>query len=470
MQPLRNDNPQWSECDLIRRLCHALDIAERAIVHLAQSGYTDPKRPEASIRPEKVIAETALLLYGAALAQRHSEVSARIGRVARQLAPHARSPQIRLGLALNPALAFDYSLGHILLDRLGFPDSGFDRLLNECRAAQASGGRERLPYRALEQEWIDSLREGGAPKNVRRLVRATRLTILTRPIDLFSATDEDLYAFTHAVMYATGLELTPAALPRTRAVTLAEAEAALARCLDAQDYDLAGEILLAWPLTGKSWSAAAAFAFHVLAGVEDKAGFLPTPATRVSELQVRDGADRSRYLLATAYHTAYVMGLLCAAALQPGCAPPARVTLPMRTQTPGCARRILPLLDDGSAAPHWREPFARLTGDEADALAGFLFNVALQRKAAARDFKSLAQVLRLGYDLGLATTPAASQAAELLGRVAFCAECAAAPSSEGAVSTHEAPSATKGASTLERTLPFGFAVVANPSGAAVFAS
>jgi hypothetical protein len=416
MKIRRTHHQGWNEHDLRRRLCHALDIASLTVEHLAPAGYRDDQRPAANIRPEKPIAETGVLLNGAAIAMRHPEVRAGIHRVARQLAPHARSPQIRLGLALNPALAFDYSLAHVLLPRLGYPDPGFDALLKQCRGAQAHAGRERVPHRALEQEWIAGLWSKAAPRN---RDRTARLCILNRPIDVFGATDEDLYAFTHAVMYATGFKLNSDSMPRSRAVILAEAEAVLARCLDSQDYDLAGEILLAWPLTGKSWSPAAAFAFRVLADVEDKAGFLPTPATRVSELQTREGSNRKIYLLATAYHTIYVMGLLCAAALQPGCAPPA--TIPARRAVKGCAQRILPLLNDDHPSPHWRDTFEKLDPSEADALGSLLLNIALQRQAAKRDFGSLDQVLRLGYDLGLAETPTASQAAEMLGRIAIYA-------------------------------------------------
>jgi hypothetical protein len=50
-----------------------------------------------------------------------------------------------------------------------------------------------------------------------------------------------------------------------------------------------------------------------------------------------------------------------------------------------------------------------------------LFNIALQRKAARRDFAGLKHVLGHGYALGLAGTPMASQAAEMLERVAVCA-------------------------------------------------
>lgn len=415
----RNLHRGWEQTNLIHRLCHALEIASLTVEHLVPAGFTDLKNPSASIRPEKPIAETAVLLHGATAAIAHPEVSERIHRVARQLIPHARSSQIRLGLALNPALAFDYSLAHIVLTRLGYPDPGFQELLSQCRSAQAHAGRERLPHRMLEQEWIDTLWKECCPEAHRRLERMARLSILNQPMDLFSATDDDLYAFTHAIMYVTGFHQNPALLPRSRAALLAEAESVLARCLDAQDYDLAGEILLAWPLTGKHWSPAATFAFHVLATVEDKAGFLPTPATRVPELQSREGTDRTLYLLATAYHTAYVMGLLCAAALQRGCAPPTSIST--KHGKPGSAKQILPLLDDSNKTPHWRDTFDKLDSSQADALASVLFDIALQRSAGRRDFAALDKTLRLGHTLGLTTTPAASQVAELLERVATCA-------------------------------------------------
>jgi len=73
-------------------------------------------------------------------------------------------------------------------------------------------------------------------------------------MDLLNGSRDDVYAFTHALMYVTDFNIRPRRLPRRRAAILAEAEAALARCLDEQDYDLGGEVLLAWPLTGRSWS------------------------------------------------------------------------------------------------------------------------------------------------------------------------------------------------------------------------
>lgn len=413
-------SPSWDNQDLLRRLCHALDIAGLAVKHLASAGFSETKEPSSKIRREKPIAETGVLLYAASLAKQHPEVSARIRRLASELAPYARGSRMRLGLALNPALAFDYAIAHVLLTRLGYPDPNFDALLRQSRAAQANAGRERMPHRELEQQWIASLWRQCGHRGDPGFARAARRSILNYPMDLFGASDEDLYAFTHAVMYITGFGLTAAIMPRSRAVILAEAEAALARCLDAQDYDLSAEILLAWPLTGKRWSPVAAFAFRVLTAVEDRAGFLPTSATRISELKAREGLDRKLYLLATSYHTAFVMGLLCAAALQPGCAPPAKI--PAQQGLRRRSKHILPFLDDDNPAPHWRKIFDDLDEPQAEALAGMLFSIALQRNAARRDLVGLEQVLRRGYDLGLAHTPIASQAAEMLERTMACAK------------------------------------------------
>jgi hypothetical protein len=227
---------------------------------------------------------------------------------------------------------------------------------------------------------------------------------------------DDVYAFTHSLMYVSDFNIQPWRLPRQRKEILLDAEAALARCLDDQDYDLAGEVLLAWPLTGRSWGAAGAFGFRVLAHVEDRAGFLPSPGTRMDRLNQLQGEERAKYLLATAYHTAYVMGLLCAAALQPGRAPP--TTIPAARSAAGVRQSIRARLDTSSQCPHWLEEFDRLPEIQRNGLAAMLFTIALRRSLVRRDFSQLLEILQLGQTAGLTDVPAASQAAELLGRLA----------------------------------------------------
>jgi hypothetical protein len=179
---------------------------------------------------------------------------------------------------------------------------------------------------------------------------------------------------------------------------------------------VASDQIVFTPLTGKSWSAAATFSFRVLAHVEDQAAFLPTPSTRISELRALEGDERTQYLVATAYHTAYVMGLLCAASLQRGHEPAAE--LRSDKVRPALANEIIRLLDTDGRSPHCREEFWQLTEQEADALAEFLINVAIHRRFASRDFEGVHAILELAYGSDLANTPLVRQAAEMLHRLA----------------------------------------------------
>jgi hypothetical protein len=325
-------------------------------------------------------------------------------------------------VCLEPALSLDYAQAHACLSRLGYPDPAFDRLLEHSLRSQARFGRERPPHRVLEQQWIAGLL-GISPAVLRKHNGSAAATsVLGNPLDLLCGGREDVYALTHALMFVAGTNIPPRPLPRRRSVILSEAEAVLAWCLDESDYDLGGEVLLAWPLTGSSWSPAATFGFRVLARVEDAVGFLPSAGTRVERLNKLQGDERTNYLMASAYHTAYVMGLLCAAALRPGCAPP--VAIPTRKERRGSAKAILERLGAGTA--HWHEELDRLTEPERDALTGLILTTALRRRVRDRDFEGVRELLRTGYEWGFADSPAASQAAEMLERLAAFGEMASA--------------------------------------------
>ena len=412
--------PNWDRKDLERRLCHALHIAQRALQRLGVTGYNDTTQPEGFIAPQKVVGETAMLLLAAWHAGGGEEVQGRIGGLVSLMMPHARGRRVLLGISQQPALALDYALAHLCLARMGYPDTGFDAVLRQALDSSAQGGKERLPHRVLEQEWIWRM-TGRAP--VKPGGAAARESLMARGMDLLAGTQEDLYAFTHAVIYLRDFGIAPLPLPRSRAAILAEAEAALARCLDAGDYDLSGEVLWSWPLTGRTWSAAAAFGFRVLARVEDRAGFLPSAGTNLDRLRELEGEERKKYLLATAYHTVYVMGMLCAAALRPGKEPPASIAV--RGATAGSAARVLEFFDGADRNAYWWEELQQLRAEERDALAGLLLHIALRRRAGRRDFESVARLIRIADDLGLGNSPAVRQAAEMLRRFAAAAEYAA---------------------------------------------
>ncbi len=409
------DRVKWDRGDLVRRLCHALDIAKNVLTRVAPNGYTDSVEPSLSIRPEKAISETAFLLLAASGAAEDPDVGARTGALTQLLIPHARSERMKLGVCLEPSLALDYAQAHACLSRMGYSDPPFERLLVQSMQSQACSGRERPPHRMLEQRWI-ARSLGITPPDLAGDRWTIANSVLSNPLDLLSGAREDIYAFTHALMFAADCTMPGRRLPRRRSVILSEAEAALAWCLDENDYDLGGEVLLAWPLIGEDWTAGAAFGFRVLAHVEDAAGFLPSPGTRLKRLNILEGEDRANYLLASAYHTAYVMGLVCAASLRAGRAPPAEI--PTRKRRRGAFRPIFQFLGGGNETAHWRAELDRLTERERDALAGFVLAAALRRKIHDRDFEAVRELLGVAYLVGLANSPISSQAAEMLERLA----------------------------------------------------
>jgi hypothetical protein len=265
----------------------------------------------------------------------------------------------------------------------------------------------------LEQAWLARVRqEGELPKRLdSRLVADS---MLGRPMDALGSTRLDIYAFTHAVMYASDLGGRRIALPRSTATIAADADAALAYSLDANDFDLAAEVLLTWPMLGLGWSPAATFAFRILAHVEDDTGFLPGSTFDLTRYQASGGDERSRYMLVTCYHTVYVMGFLCAAALRPGCAPPAAVAPARRSRGAGAA--ILRLVDADGPTPCWRESFAALARRQQDAVAPLVLAVLLRRARTGGNLGLLREALEVALAHDLISGPAPLQAAALLRR------------------------------------------------------
>ncbi len=411
------------EHDIIRRLCHALTTAERVIGQLAPHGYTDPTEPSYNVQAEKVISETGLLLVAASRASHHPEVRKLVDHVITLLIPYARSDRMRLGICMEPSLALDFAQAHACLTALGHPDARFDQLLDQSLRSNAAHAKEREPHRVLEQHWTLELLGKSHPQDM----PIARQSILATSLDLLHCNRENIYAFTHAMMFAK-YRNQPLQLPRPRATILAETEATLAWCLDEQDYDVGGEVLLSWPLTGRAWSATATFGYRILTNVEDQAGFLPSPATNLAHLDSLTGAARSNYLLASAYHTMYVMGLLSAAALQPDTLPPRKITAPKAIR--GSAAPFIAILHDSKHQPHWYETFEQLGVTEQDALMPLLFAITLQRATKQHAFDAVLRILDMGQEYKLTDTPIAAQATDMLERLALFANPYSKPKRE----------------------------------------
>jgi hypothetical protein len=220
----------------------------RRIHCFAIDGYTDHETPAHSFGPEKVVAETAMLIYAASASRHRNPIATRIDDLARLLAPHARSQRVLVEIALHPALAFKFAVPHILLTKLGYLDTAFDDFLKSCVSASTRNAQDRAPSSSLERQWIRSLWSG---LNSDAAWRAgLRNSVLNAPFDILGGLRTDAYAVTHLIMYCTDFGFRNRRLPRRRSVLLGDAASLLARYVDAEDYDLAGELLLAWPLIG----------------------------------------------------------------------------------------------------------------------------------------------------------------------------------------------------------------------------
>lgn len=398
------------------RLCRALDAAGTVVELFAEKGYADGEVPQSSFEREKPVAETAMLLYAALAARRFEEVSYRVGEVARRLIPHARSNQTMVRMCLQPSRAATLALPHVLLTRLGFPDPEFEGFARTCLAASAGVGCERPVVGNVERLWVESMLTGTPPGSDWRAI--LRSSLLGGSVDLIGGSREDHYAFTHLLMYSADFGFRAPDLPRSVGATLAEAESQLAKCLNSQDYDLVGELLMSWPLVGEPWSPAAVFCFRLIANIETRLGVLPGGTTRAERLAKLSGEEKRVYAFATGYHTVYVLGILCALSLRPGRLPPEEID-GSRVDQP-TLEGLFPHLADGRAA--WEGDFDALPDREKVALGPFLLDLAIDQACRRRDFGRLRDLLEEAVRRAWVPSPFCVQAAELLERLAGCAQ------------------------------------------------
>ena len=213
-------------------------------------------------------------------------------------------------------------------------------------------------------------------------------------------------------MYMTDLGERLVELPRSAEEIGADAEAALAYGLDIDDFDLAAEVLLTWPMLRIPWSKGASVGFGVVASTADELGFVPGPSFDQEHYDGLTGYRRNDYVLTSSYHTNLVWGFLCAAALRPGCSPQPMTRRPAPADGVG---DVLLGLDPDCTSPLWRR--ARTMGvDQREAVAPMLVVALLRRAVSAGRFATIQEALRVALATGLTEAPAPQQSAALLRR------------------------------------------------------
>lgn len=394
-----------SSPDHVRRLEAVLDVARTSLPLLIAPAPETGAAGQA-FRREKFICESALLAYAAGTIP---EVRASVLRLAELLAPHARSAEILTLMRIRPVMAPELSVAHACLAALGLGDPCFEQALRWI-GAEGHPPPERAPWKDIEADWLSCR----CPVFARRpgLDQSILRTTLVTGLDALSSRREDLYAFTHALIYLSDFGRKPPDVPRAAGQVLQDAGAALARSLDEDDFDLCAELLMSWPYLRQPLPPTARFGIQVLCAVEDEVGYLPSLGLKAAELAGLSPESRQRAVLDEAYHTIYVMGLLMAALLQ-ACMPHEAPSTP---PLPGRSEALLRLMPERSPRPQWERQFARLQDAEQDSLAEMLAAIALRRALMRHDLRRLRDILACCAACRLTEPVAVLQAGQLLHR------------------------------------------------------
>jgi hypothetical protein len=398
----------WSADDLADRLCRALDLAVQVVTDFGAAGYVDANVRDLSFGPEKVIAEAAMLAYAASGSCDRADVTGRVQVLSRHLVPYARSSRALADMALQPGRAFKHAVPHVLLTSLGFADDAYDGFFRARCGRTVDLAGDLPPSARLERHWVAAHWDGEWRRATTDQVRGT---FVDSPIDVLAESREEAYSITHLLFYLTDFgHEAPPDMPRPVATVLSELESLLLRNLDREDYDISGELLMAWPQLRAAWSPAAAFAFRVHARVEDEVGVLPCGNVDLDHLGRLDAGDRSRYARATAYHTAFVMGFLCAASLRHRPLPPTTIT--GHEYAESVWEELLQHVEGDQG--HWLTVFTECQQSEKRVLAPVLSNFAIVQKLRQRDYAALREVLLLANAFDLPDHPLRTSATDVL--------------------------------------------------------
>ena len=394
----------------VERLTYALDFATRTIRHLIVEGHSAPESDPWHVRPEKIITESAFLIVYAKASISHTEVAKAIINLYKLVEPLARSKATLTNICLKPALALDYAHAHICLSYAGFPNTYFDSVIENVLNHKKN--IERTPYRMLEQEWLYSIWKNTDNKN--EIEFWTKLSCLNHSKDIFSESTDGVYALTHAVMYTYFTEKPSVIVDMDK--LLSELEGLLIIYMDRQDYDIAGELLIAWALTNKPFSNLAIFALKCLIYIEKRVGFLPAPNLDLNLIEGKDQIERRTYIYSLNYHTVFVMGLLFASLLKN------YKSLKIKTNRPNDFSKLNKYLNtelQKEKQVHWMEYFSTLNKEEKSELLPWIYQALLARKIKLHKYDAVKKMIDFSKGSYLEKFIITKQADELLNRLEY---------------------------------------------------
>ncbi|MFF9107725.1 DUF6895 family protein [Streptomyces sp. NPDC014805] len=324
------------------------------------------------------------------------------------------TPEFATRLRRADAL-FPYHLNVVaLLGLLGRPRPD---LLKTCEALLASGaGGHFQPHRPLlsrlELRYFADRAALTLPAGIPDRASLSAGSVPALEPDPLSLDDDEVYAFTHAVFYATDFgadDVPPGGALRDTVRVL------LASHLIGGHLDLLAELLLCADLTGLGETDLARRSWAALASARRPDGAVPGPVHRPAVLSGLTGEKAEAYLFGTCYHTTLATGLAAVVRLGRGGTPEpdppedasSPATPPPYPPAGAPAEEVRAWAESiARAAPHAPQPHRQVW---AQAVTG-----ALTLAARRRDPVTLAALLTASGPLGARNTPLARAAAARL--------------------------------------------------------
>lgn len=276
-----------------------------------------PKKDEpASLvnQSDKVIVEAALLAYVASTVLTKDDPDYDVlNSLIEKVKLCTRSERVQVLFLRFPHTAASLGIAHVLLSRLGHGDEKFDALVRAALESGHAEAVERLPYRDMDLRWLLGILNPSTAPQFDDLLPHSILTSCVHPI---YASDLDVYAITHGVMYLTdfGRYELPYSLDPQRLGQMIDS--CLAWHILSNNFDLLGELLLSAACIPNAWSPYTSVGWQLLASMWDELGFLPSCTFESSRYAQLSGERANAYAFIHIYHTTFVAGLLCAALLR----------------------------------------------------------------------------------------------------------------------------------------------------------
>jgi len=258
----------------------------------------------------KVISEASMLIRTVLSSPLSAEpyINANANKLYSQVVDRLEIEKRIAFLHKRPWLTIETLTPYIHLRQLGYQNEIANKLLNCVCSSGQLWKAEQTPTQIFEAQWLYWLHTATIHPDTSSTLRAT---CLGRGMPILGSVTEDIYAFTHCLLFLTDLGIQHwQGLPREKMTILSDARLLLITSMDYGNYDLAAELLWAWPILGLSMDCTAEFFYSTLCSIQGENGYLPGPYFQKEVHDALSESLREHYIVTNCYHSTVVMGIL----------------------------------------------------------------------------------------------------------------------------------------------------------------